>query len=81
MSHMADRAPLGSAQGDGHRGAGFFDSFVVDRLRAEGVKQVFVSAEPGLRPPRSAAVRRAYRDGSPDIVIHLAAMVGGIGAN
>ena len=62
-------------------GAGFFDSFVVDRLRAEGVKQVFVprSGDYDLLDP--AAVRRAYRDGSPDIVIHLAAMVGGIGAN
>ncbi len=61
-------------------GAGFLGSFVVDRLRAAGALVVV---------PRSAeydlvdrgAVRRLLADAKPDLVIHLAARVGGIGAN
>jgi GDP-L-fucose synthase len=62
-------------------GAGFFGFFVVDRLRAEGAKEVFVPRSRDYDLVDPAAVRRAYRDASPDIVIHLAAVVGGIGAN
>ncbi|HUO63506.1 MAG TPA: GDP-L-fucose synthase [Terriglobales bacterium] len=62
-------------------GAGFFGSFVADRLRAEGAKEVFIPRSRDYDLVDPAAVRRAYRDGSPDIVIHLAAVVGGIGAN
>src|SRR6266542_1605693 len=62
-------------------GGGFFGSFVVERLRALGAPHVFVprSREYDFVDPE--AVRRAYRDARPDIVIHLAAVVGGIGAN
>ena len=62
-------------------GAGFFGSFVVDRLRGEGAKQIFVPRSRDYDLVDPAAVRRAYLDASPDIVIHLAAVVGGIGAN
>jgi GDP-L-fucose synthase len=62
-------------------GAGFFGSFVVDRLRAEGAKQIFVPRSRDYDLVDPAAVRRVYLDASPDIVIHLAAVVGGIGAN
>jgi len=62
-------------------GAGFFGSFVVDRLRAEGAKQIFVPRSRDYDLVDPAAVRRAYLDASPDVVIHLAAVVGGIGAN
>jgi GDP-L-fucose synthase len=62
-------------------GGGFFGSFVVDRLRAECAKEVFIPRSRDYDLVDAAAVRRAYRDGSPDIVIHLAAVVGGIGAN
>ncbi len=62
-------------------GGGFFGSFVVERLRALGAPHVFVprSREYDFVDPE--AVRRAYRDARSDIVIHLAAVVGGIGAN
>src|SRR5215471_16755531 len=61
-------------------GAGFLGSFVVGRLRDAGARPVV---------PRSAeydlvdrgAVRRLLADARPDLVIHLAARVGGIGAN
>ena len=61
-------------------GAGFLGSFVVEKLRAQG-------CEPFV--PRSAdydlvdrdGVRQLYADANPELVIHLAAVVGGIGAN
>ena len=36
---------------------------------------------PGLRIWSMESVKRLYRDAQPDVVIHLAARVGGIGAN
>lgn len=61
-------------------GAGFLGSFVVDALKERGA-EVFV--------PRSAQYDLRSRDGvlgllndaKPDVIIHLAAVVGGIGAN
>ncbi len=62
-------------------GAGFLGSFVVGRLEALGAKDIFVprSADYDLRDLQ--AIRRALDDSDPNIVIHLAARVGGIGAN
>jgi GDP-L-fucose synthase len=62
-------------------GAGFLGSFVVERLKERGCKDVTVprSREHDLRD-RDAIVR-LYRQSRPEIVIHLAAVVGGIGAN
>src|ERR1700693_3058814 len=82
LSAVADRAPYWSARRVMVTGgAGFFGSFVVDRLRAEGAKEIFVPRSQEYDLVDAAAVRRAYRDASPDIVIHLAAVVGGLGAN
>lgn len=62
-------------------GAGFLGAHVVEQLRARGCEQVFVprSAQYDLR--EEEAVVRCYREARPDLVIHLAATVGGIGAN
>jgi GDP-L-fucose synthase len=62
-------------------GAGFLGSAVVKRLRAAGATQVFVprSAQYDLRT--SDGISRSLADGRPDLIIHLAAVVGGIGAN
>jgi GDP-L-fucose synthase len=62
-------------------GHGFLGSFVVDKLRAAGAKEVVVprSDKHDLRIQTEAL--RLYTDARPDIVIHLAAVVGGIGAN
>jgi GDP-L-fucose synthase len=62
-------------------GHGFLGSFVVDKLRAAGAKEVVVprSDKHDLRIQSEAL--RLYTDARPDIVIHLAAVVGGIGAN
>jgi GDP-L-fucose synthase len=61
-------------------GAGFLGSFVVERLRRAGAEVTIPrSAEHDLVD--RAAVRRLLATAQPDMVIHLAARVGGIGAN
>ena len=62
-------------------GAGFLGSFVVGKLRGRRAAEVFVprSKEYDLRDLN--AVRRMLSEARPHIVIHLAARVGGIGAN
>ena len=61
-------------------GAGFLGSFVVERLRREGA-EVFVPRSKDYDLVDRAAVRRLIVDAKPELVIHLAAQVGGIGAN
>lgn len=61
-------------------GAGFLGRWVVGRLERAGA-HVFVprSAEYDLRT--SSGIERAFDDARPEMVVHLAAVVGGIGAN
>jgi GDP-L-fucose synthase len=62
-------------------GAGFLGSFLVERLRRQDPREVFVprSAQYDLR--EKPDIERMYDDARPDLLIHLAASVGGIGAN
>src|SRR5436190_7921031 len=62
-------------------GAGFLGSFVVRKLRQHGCEHIVVprSNEYDLRD--RDAIIRLYTEARPEIVIHLAAVVGGIGAN
>jgi len=62
-------------------GGGFLGSWVVKKLKQRGCENIFVprSHEYDLR--QSADITKALKTGSPDIIIHLAARVGGIGAN
>jgi len=62
-------------------GNGFLGSWVVARLRQLGTRDVLVPARADYDLRRSDAVERMYAHMRPDIVIHLAAVVGGIGAN
>ena len=62
-------------------GAGFLGSFVVDELRRLGARDVFIPRSAEYDLVDISAVRRLYADARPTLVIHLAARVGGIGAN
>ena len=61
-------------------GAGFLGRYVVAEMRAHGA-EVFVPRSRDYDLVDVEAVRRLYREVRPDLVIHLAARVGGIGAN
>jgi GDP-L-fucose synthase len=62
-------------------GAGFLGSYVVEKLREQGVENIFVPRKKDYDLVRAENIRRLYDDANPDLVIHLAAVVGGIGAN
>ncbi|MDX2044978.1 MAG: GDP-L-fucose synthase [Acidobacteriota bacterium] len=62
-------------------GAGFLGSYVVEKLRQRGVKNIFIPRSQHYDLVNIEDVRRLYDDAQPDLVIHLAAVVGGIGAN
>jgi GDP-L-fucose synthase len=62
-------------------GAGFFGSFVVDELKRRGATHVFVPRSKDYNLVEREGCRRAIADAKPDVVFHLAARVGGIGAN
>jgi GDP-L-fucose synthase len=62
-------------------GAGFLGSYLLAGLAARGAREVFVPRSAAYDLTDRAAVRRLYDDARPDVVLHLAARVGGIGAN
>ncbi|MBE0417459.1 MAG: GDP-L-fucose synthase [Coriobacteriia bacterium] len=62
-------------------GAGFLGSFVLQRLADLGCTDVFVPRAADYDLTREADIRRALADSRADVIIHLAAVVGGIGAN
>ena len=62
-------------------GAGFLGQYVVNELAARGCQDIFIPRSQEYNLVDGGAVKRLYQDARPDIVIHLAAVVGGIGAN
>jgi len=62
-------------------GAGFLGSFLVDELRARGAKDIVVPRSREYDLVDRQACRRLIAEAKPDLVFHLAARVGGIGAN
>jgi GDP-L-fucose synthase len=62
-------------------GSGFLGKFVLAKLKGEGFEQVFVPRSRDYDLCRREEVERLYADAQPEILIHLAATVGGIGAN
>ncbi len=62
-------------------GGGFLGSYVVDALRARGCGEVFVPRRKDYDLATPDGVGRLFRDARPQVIFHLAAVVGGIGAN
>jgi GDP-L-fucose synthase len=62
-------------------GAGFLGSHVVDRLKDLDCAGIVVPRSAQYDLTEGQAIRSLFQDASPDIVLHLAAVVGGIGAN
>ncbi len=62
-------------------GAGFLGLHVVEKLRNTGCKDVFVPRSEEYDLTKEADIIKLLETARPDIVIHLAAVVGGIGAN
>jgi len=62
-------------------GAGFLGSVLVDKLRVRGCQHIFVPRSKSYDLREQKMIVKLYNDVKPDVVIHLAAVVGGIGAN
>ncbi|MFH1594697.1 MAG: GDP-L-fucose synthase [Candidatus Omnitrophota bacterium] len=62
-------------------GKGFLGSYLVDKLKRRGCKDIFAPGVEEYDLSNIEAVKKVYKDFATDIVIHLAAKVGGIGAN
>ena len=62
-------------------GSGFLGSFVVEKLQARGAKDIFVPRSTQYDLRSSDGIAKMLNDCKADIVIHLAALAGGIGAN
>jgi GDP-L-fucose synthase len=62
-------------------GMGFLGSYVLDGLRRRGAEEVVAPSSREVNLVEPGAARRLLAEAGPDLVIHLAANVGGIGAN
>src|SRR5438128_2148348 len=61
-------------------GGGFLGSHLVDRMRADGLEP-FVARRADYDLTREEDAARLFAEAQPELVLHLAAEVGGIGAN
>ncbi len=62
-------------------GSGFLGTYVIKKLKTRGCRNIFIPRSKDYDLVQMDDVKRVYKDTKPDIVIHLAAKVGGIGAN
>ena len=62
-------------------GGGFLGSYVAEKLQVRGCRNIFVPRRREFDLTQEEHIRRLLEQVKPEIVIHLAAIVGGIGAN
>ncbi len=78
---MEEKSPLANRKICITGGAGFLGSFVQDSLHRRGITDFFIPRFEDYNLVEAADIRRMLSDAKPDVIIHLAANVGGIGAN
>ena len=81
MSASSSSSPLANQRVVVTGGAGFLGQAVVEVLRGRGVREILVPRSRQYDLVDRDAVRRLIVDTRPDLIFHLAAQVGGIGAN
>ena len=62
-------------------GGGFLGRYVIDELRSSGVEDIVVPRRSQYDLTRQQVAEELVKSVQPDVVVHLAAEVGGIGAN
>lgn len=62
-------------------GAGFLGSYIVERLRRLGCGRIAAPRRREFDLTRAEAVKELFESFRPEVVVHAAAVVGGIGAN
>jgi len=62
-------------------GAGFLGTHLINDLRQRGAQHIFVPTIEKYNLVEGDAIKQLLKDSDPDVIIHLAAHVGGIGAN
>lgn len=75
MSFFADKKIIVTG------GSGFLGSHVIDQLRNKGCEEIIVPRSKDYDLRKEEDIIRLLTEHNPDIIIHLAAVVGGIGAN
>jgi len=68
-------------KGLSYRRLGFLGTHIVEELKRHGVLDIVIPEYPAVDLRKQSAVRKMFEEEKPDLVIHLAASVGGIGAN
>jgi len=62
-------------------GSGFLGKYVVKRLKEKGNENIFITTKDKYDLRDINDIKKMYSRLKPDIIIHLAAVVGGIGPN
>ncbi|GAG05358.1 unnamed protein product, partial [marine sediment metagenome] len=62
-------------------GKGFLGTHLMHKMKEKGYKNLYIADTPEYDLVNLEDIKRMYDDSKPDIVIHLAARVGGIGFN
>lgn len=62
-------------------GAGFLGTYLQEDLRQRGAENIFIPTIEKYNLVEADAIQQMLQDSDPDVIIHLAAHVGGIGAN
>ncbi|HPG20381.1 MAG TPA: GDP-L-fucose synthase [Flexilinea sp.] len=78
---MTEPSPLANKRICVTGGAGFLGSFIQESLKKRGVTDIFIPLRKQYDLIEVTDIRRMLSDAKPDVIIHLAANVGGIGAN